>query len=90
VNMGEQWGATDVVREWLTGGAGRQRGPVVSGGVRERVRKSKAVRQRGADRRAQQHSASRLSFKPGFKPIQKYSNSSNEIQIPPNFGCFKR
>jgi hypothetical protein len=29
-------------------------------------------------------------FKLGFKPIQKYSAGSNEIQIPPNFGWFKR
>jgi hypothetical protein len=29
-------------------------------------------------------------FKLGFKPIQKYSNGSNEIRIPPNFGWFKR
>jgi hypothetical protein len=35
------------------------------------------------------HSA-RVQFKLGFKPIQKYSNGSNEIWIPPNFGWFKR
>jgi hypothetical protein len=35
------------------------------------------------------HSA-RAQFKLGFKPIQKYSNGSNEIRIPPNFGWFKR
>jgi hypothetical protein len=32
----------------------------------------------------------RARFKLGFKPIQKYSNGSNEIRIPPNFGWFKR
>jgi hypothetical protein len=35
------------------------------------------------------HSAGAL-FKLGFKLIQKYSNGSNEIQIPPNFGWLKR
>jgi hypothetical protein len=25
-----------------------------------------------------------------FKPIQKYSNGSSEMQIPPNLGWFKR
>jgi hypothetical protein len=44
----------------------------------------------GADRWAQQHSAGWLGFKLSFKPIQKYSNGSNEIQIPKNFGGFKR
>jgi hypothetical protein len=33
----------------------------------------------GTDWQARQHSAGRLDFKPGFKPIQKYSNGSNEI-----------
>jgi hypothetical protein len=32
----------------------------------------------------------RARFKVGFKPIQKYSNGSKEIRIPPNFGWFKR
>jgi hypothetical protein len=35
------------------------------------------------------HSAG-ARFKLGFKPIQKYSNGSNGIQIPLNFGWFKR
>jgi hypothetical protein len=35
------------------------------------------------------HSAG-ARFKLGFKPIQKYSNGSNKIQIPPNFDWFKR
>jgi hypothetical protein len=34
------------------------------------------------------HSAG-ARFKLSIKPIQKYSNSSNEIGIPPNFGWFK-
>jgi hypothetical protein len=48
------------------------------------------VRRWGTDRRAWQHSAGQLSFKLGFKPIQKYSNGSNEIRIPPNLGGFER
>jgi hypothetical protein len=36
--------------ERLIGGAGRQRGPVLSGGVRERVRESGVAQRRGADR----------------------------------------
>jgi hypothetical protein len=32
----------------------------------------------------------RARFKHGFKVIQKYSNGSNEIRIPPNFGWFRR
>jgi hypothetical protein len=35
------------------------------------------------------HSAG-ARFKLGFKLIQKYSIGSNEIQIPLNFGLFKR
>jgi hypothetical protein len=48
-------------------------GPVVSGGVRERVRESGGSTAMGADRRARQHSAGRVGFKLSFKPIQKYS-----------------
>jgi hypothetical protein len=63
---------------WLTCRAVRQRGPVVSDGVQEEERK---VRQRGS--RAPiggpgPHNAV-ARFKLGFKPIQKYSNGSNEI-----------
>jgi hypothetical protein len=36
--------------ERLIGGAGRQRGPVLSGGVRERVRESGVAQRWGADR----------------------------------------
>jgi hypothetical protein len=43
-NRGEWSGTADAVRERLTGGAGWQRGLVVSGGVRERVRESGAAR----------------------------------------------
>jgi hypothetical protein len=46
VNKGGRRGACDVVWPQLTGGAGRQRGPVVSGRVRDRVRESEAARQR--------------------------------------------
>jgi hypothetical protein len=67
-------------------GSGGNGGPVVSGRVRERVREGRAAWQWGADWRARQHSVSRLRF----KPTQKYSNGSNEIQIPLNFGGFKR
>jgi hypothetical protein len=43
-NRGEWSGTADAVRERRTGGAGWQRGLVVSGGVRERVRESRAAR----------------------------------------------
>jgi hypothetical protein len=41
---------------------------------------SEAAQRRGGNRR----------FKLSFKPIQKYSNGSNEFWIPLNFGWFKR
>jgi hypothetical protein len=62
---------------------------VVSDGVREDERK---VRQHGSGASIGGpglHSAGAW-LKLSFKPIQKYSNGSNEIRIPPNFGWFKR
>jgi hypothetical protein len=47
VNRGGWRGASDEARAWLTGGARRQWGPMVSGGVWERVRES-GVARRGA------------------------------------------
>jgi hypothetical protein len=59
----------------LTGGARCQWGLVVNGGV--------------PTGGPGPHSAG-ARFKLGFKLIQKYSIGSNEIQIPLNFGLFKR
>jgi hypothetical protein len=72
----------------LIGGAWRQRGPVVSGGgMRER---RSGQRSDGALIGGPGPHGAGPRFKFGFKPIQKYSNGSNEIQILPNFGWFKR
>jgi hypothetical protein len=61
-------GAADRRGQAATGPGGQQQGA----GESERERGSAAT---GADRRARQHSADWLSF----KPIQTYSNGSNEI-----------
>jgi hypothetical protein len=72
----------------LTCGAGWRRGPVAGPGYAREIR----ARQHGAGALTggpRPHSAE-ARFKLSFKPIQKYSNGSNEIRIPPNFGLFKR
>jgi hypothetical protein len=70
----------DAVR--LTGGAGRQRGPVVSNRVREEKRKARQ-RDGGAPIGGPGPHSAGVRFKLGFKLIKKYSNSLN-------FGWFKR
>jgi hypothetical protein len=65
-------------------GAADRRGRVAAGPGGQRWGTGESEREQGsammgADWQARQHSAGRLDFKPGFKPIQKYSNGSNEI-----------
>jgi hypothetical protein len=62
---------------------------MVSGGVREEERKARQCGGGAPTGVPGPHSAG-AQFKLSFKPIQKYSNSLNEIQIPPNFDWFKR
>jgi hypothetical protein len=66
----------DAVR--LTGGAGRQRGPVVSDRVREEERNARQCDGGAPTGGPGPHSAG-ARFKLGFKPIKKYSNGSNKI-----------
>jgi hypothetical protein len=88
VNRGEQWGAGDATLR------DRHAGP---GGVGARWQRPAYVRERREGQRSDgaltggpgPHSV-KVRFKLSFKLVQKYSNSSNEIRIPPNFGWFKR
>jgi hypothetical protein len=75
-NRGGRRGTDDTAR--LTGGAGWQLGPMSAVGCgRERV--SDAAQWWAADRGARPAQCLAARFKLGFKPIQKYSNGSNEI-----------
>jgi hypothetical protein len=47
---------------------------------------SEAAWWRGADLWARLAQYRAVRFKLGLKPVQNYSNGSNEIRIPPNFG----
>jgi hypothetical protein len=47
---------------------------------------SEAVRWLDADRWARAAQCRAARFKLDLKPVQNYSNGSNEIRIPPNFG----
>jgi hypothetical protein len=48
--------------------------------------KSNAAQRRGANMRVRPAQCRVARFKLGLKPVQNYSNGSNEIRIPLNFG----
>jgi hypothetical protein len=61
--QGRAVGAGDAVRARLTGGAGRQWGPVVSGGVRDRVKEIEVAWQQALTCGPGQHRAGRRGLK---------------------------
>jgi hypothetical protein len=68
-------GASGVWCQWRGAGGREKRG---------------AARRRGTDIWAWPAQCRAARLKLGLKLVQNYSNGSNEIQIPPNFGWFKR
>jgi hypothetical protein len=64
-------GASGVRCQWRGAGGREKRG---------------AARRRGADIWAWPAQCRAARLKLGLKLVQNYSNGSNEIQIPPNFG----
>jgi hypothetical protein len=78
-NKGGRRGAGDAVRRGAADRWGRAAtGLVVSDGVWEEERKARQCGGRAPTGGPGPHSAG-ARFKLGFKPIQKYSNDSNEI-----------